>query len=391
MILGAGMAGTDKRPRRCGHGIHPRTGVPCAIAMMTVSLACLACTGRPTREATNPLVASLIFENAYPDTREALTSSVDYRLTADNFARWEQAQENLDELPESAFTSGRGTGQTAIDRAVSRLESSPLARAAVESAGLSVRDFVLETIALAQATESVQTGKSTSPTLILAENDQFVREYRSGELLAGRIELPAETNESPDLPGPADPPDSFETPEAPQPPEAPEVPDAPEVPEAPALPELRDFSDSRWNDPESARAFAVQVRMRADARAREAAEARLQRRAAQAARPAQAAQAARVARAADEKRSQREQRERELDEFREQIRQQVAATLERYRDARLRESPDGAYPWRELLNQSWAKSRNSVRQAVLRSIRESRRYLREAQPEVAMDSPRSRR
>jgi len=316
--------------------------------MMAVSLAAVACTGQ-TREATNPLVASLIFDNAYPDTREALTSSVDYRITADNFARWQQAQENLEQLPEAQIRSGRGAGRNAIDRAISRLESSPLARRAIEGAGLSVRDFVLETIALAQATESVETGKSTSPTPILADNYQFVRQYRSGNLLAERMEPPPESVE---------PPVSAEPPESAEPPDLPEPPDPPEL-----------IAQFEPNDD-----FELRVQMQSDARDREAAEERLQRRAVEAARAGQ------------------EESERALGELQERVRRQVESALERYRDSRLRERPDAAGdPWRELLTRSWAKSRKSVHQALLQSMRESRKYLRESRRDAALDSRRSRR
>jgi len=190
---------------------------------VAVSFGAAACTGQ-NREATNPLVASLIFDNASPDAREALTSSIDYRITEDNFSRWQEAQENLDQLPRAAIRSTPGPGRTAIERAIARLQSSPLARRAIESAGLSVRDFVLETIALAQATESAETGKSTSPTLILADNYRFVRQYRSGGLRA----------------------------EAPEPPEPPELPD------------------------QSAESFDMQLEMQVDIREQESAQARLQ-------------------------------------------------------------------------------------------------------------------
>ncbi len=172
-----------------------------AVAVMAVSLAVAACTGQ-TREATNPLVASLIFDNASPDAREALRTAIDYRITEDSFSRWQEAQENLDQLQRTAVRDTPGSGRTAIDRAIARLQSSPLARSAIERAGLSVRDFVLETIALAQATESAQMGKPTSATPILADNYQFVRQYRS----AG---LRAEVLEAPELPEPPEPPEPF--------------------------------------------------------------------------------------------------------------------------------------------------------------------------------------
>ncbi len=150
-----------------------------AVAAVSGSLAVAACSGR-NPEATNALVASLIFDNASSDMREALASPVDFRITDDNFARWQVAQENLDQLPRSAIGTGSGYGRTAIARAIARLQSIPSAQQAIESARLSVRGFVLETIALAQATEAAQTGKSTSPTPILVENYQFVEQYSSG-------------------------------------------------------------------------------------------------------------------------------------------------------------------------------------------------------------------
>ena len=129
---------------------------------------------------------SLIFDNASPEEREALATPVNFQLTDANFSRWEQAQSNLDNLPRSAFNSSSPapTGGNAIDRAVARLQGSPRTRRAIESAGLSVRDFVLETIALAQATEAAQTGKSTSSAPVPPGNFQFVERYRSRILRA---------------------------------------------------------------------------------------------------------------------------------------------------------------------------------------------------------------
>jgi hypothetical protein len=60
---------------------------------------------------------------------------------------------------------------------VARLESSPRAKRAIERAGLSVREFVLATIALAQATEVAQTGRSMSPVPVPPQNFQFVQRY----------------------------------------------------------------------------------------------------------------------------------------------------------------------------------------------------------------------
>jgi hypothetical protein len=237
-----------------------------AVAVAAFSFGAAACTGQ-TRETTNPLVASLIFDNASPDAREALTSPIDYRITEDNFSRWQEAQENLDQLPRSSIRSSPASGRTAVDRAVGRLQSSPPARQAIESAGISVREFVLETIALAQATESAQTGKSTSPMPILADNYQFVRQYRAGGLRA-------ESTEPPEPPEPAEPPQSPEP---------------------------------------SAESFDMQPEMQAEVREQESAEARLQVDAMNAERTAQA------------------ESEHAIRELQERMQRKIEAAQERYR------------------------------------------------------------
>ena len=156
-----------------------------AAAIVFLALAAAGCK-RPSYGASDPLAASLIFDNGSPEAREALATPVDFRLTDDNFARWAEAQSNLDDLPRSAIPSKAPSGRNAIDRAVARLESSPRARQAIETAGLSVRDFVLETVALAQAAEAAETGKSTSAEPIPPDNFQFVQRYRGRILLARR-------------------------------------------------------------------------------------------------------------------------------------------------------------------------------------------------------------
>jgi hypothetical protein len=156
-----------------------------ALALAVVAMAILGC--KPTsRGASDPLAASLIFDNGSPEAREALATTVDFLLTDDNFARWEEAQNNLEELPRTAIQSGRASGRNAVDRAVTRLESSPRARSAIERTGLSVRDFVLETIALAQASEVVETGKSTTAAPVSQDNFRFIQKYRGRVLLARR-------------------------------------------------------------------------------------------------------------------------------------------------------------------------------------------------------------
>jgi hypothetical protein len=117
--------------------------------------------------------------NASPEAREALSVPVSYELNEDNFAKWETAEQNLDRLPAAEFASARPSGGSPVDRAVARLESSPRAKRAIESAGMTVRDFVLETVALAQTVQASQTGRSTVASGVAAGNFAFVERYRS--------------------------------------------------------------------------------------------------------------------------------------------------------------------------------------------------------------------
>jgi hypothetical protein len=152
-----------------------------AILVFSVAGSCK----RENRGGAEALTASLMFGDASPDAREALAAPVNFTITDKTFAQWEKAQRNLDNLPRSAISSSAGVGSTAVDRAVNRLESSPYARTAIERTGLSVRDFVLQTIALAQAAEAAQTGKSLSGAPIPRENFQFVQRYTARALYSG--------------------------------------------------------------------------------------------------------------------------------------------------------------------------------------------------------------
>jgi hypothetical protein len=153
-------------------------------ALLVLLLLPLGGCKREPREVTEALGSSLLFDNASPEVREALASPVDFRINDDNFGRWEEAQSNLEDLPRSQLPTRSPAGGNAVDRAVARLESSPYTRTAIERTGLSVKEFVLETIALAQATEAARTGKSLSRGTIPPENFQFIQRYTSRALYA---------------------------------------------------------------------------------------------------------------------------------------------------------------------------------------------------------------
>lgn len=155
------------------HSSFRSAGAVAALIVLTVA----GCR-KASHSTTDNQVASLLFDVSSPTAREALATPVDFQLTDENYDQWERAQRFLDALPRSAFAAPPAGGGNPIDNAVATLESSPRARTAIERTGLSVRDFVLETIALAQAMEA-ESGQPASVVNVPAENVQFIQRYRS--------------------------------------------------------------------------------------------------------------------------------------------------------------------------------------------------------------------
>jgi hypothetical protein len=147
-------------------------------AMPAVVLLTLASCRKDSGRSSDNQATSLLFDATSPAAREALATPISFRLTEENYAQWEQAQRFLDALPPSALASAAGTSGNAIERAIATLEASPRGRTAIERTGLSVRDFVLETVALAQAAEA-ESGKAPGGATVPPENVQFVQRYQS--------------------------------------------------------------------------------------------------------------------------------------------------------------------------------------------------------------------
>ena len=174
---------------------HSRFRSIAAVTAATL-LALAGCKKNNTTPSGNQFT-SLLFDASSPAARKALSTQVDYRLTEANFAQWERAQRFLDALPRSALGSASGAGGNAIDRAVATLEASPRARTSIERTGLSVRDFVLETVALAQAAEA-GSGRPPAGVNVPPENVQFVQRYQSRIMLARATRARANTYDESD-------------------------------------------------------------------------------------------------------------------------------------------------------------------------------------------------
>lgn len=107
----------------------------------------------------------------------AAYEALDYTLTSDNYNKWLRAQRALDSagVDAPARLDIRRVSDEDIERVTESLEAQPQARAAIESADMSVRDFVLTTIALAQSWDAVN-GPAARVVGARPENLTFLRE-----------------------------------------------------------------------------------------------------------------------------------------------------------------------------------------------------------------------
>ncbi len=111
---------------------------------------------------------------------------VDYELTSDNYKKWLVAQERLKQNAGDADLGQpadrillTNPSAESIDGVVRELESNDRTRDAIKSAGLDVRDYVLTTLALYQASDRQDTlGISPGGVPIRASNIELASLHR---------------------------------------------------------------------------------------------------------------------------------------------------------------------------------------------------------------------
>lgn len=121
-------------------------------------------------------------DNAATLESRALRQPLEFRLTAEKFAIWQIAQDKLDALERdrpalfaaSPVESASASGEDPIDAGVARLEANPYARSMIEATGISVRDYVVTTLALAQAAQAAIPKNRNSYPHVSDENIRFV-------------------------------------------------------------------------------------------------------------------------------------------------------------------------------------------------------------------------
>lgn len=113
------------------------------------------------------------------------TFLVEEQITSEKYAKWVQAQQNLDRTATDADMISaqdrlgiRRATRGAVDSAVARLEQNERTRQAIESAGLSVRDYVITSLALSQAFVASNPERQDTVLGIPRENLELIRANR---------------------------------------------------------------------------------------------------------------------------------------------------------------------------------------------------------------------
>lgn len=145
-----------------------------------------------TADTGNPLGATAAAGGVAavtPTDAKAVTNATEYRLTEDNFGRFVAATDSLMALRKrdpstAAFLdqritdNGSGTQVTANDAGRTHLANNPAIVNALSAAGLSVKDYFVAAIAIAQAERFMGNPKAAPPTPTLGPNAEFLNAHR---------------------------------------------------------------------------------------------------------------------------------------------------------------------------------------------------------------------
>jgi hypothetical protein len=133
---------------------------------------------------------------------KSVTKATDYELTPENFAKFLAAADSVtaiegrDAATRSHLSANlEDAGSTDLDAGLKWLESSDSVSKAINSAGISVRDYFVMSIATAEASRFMSDPKSAPGTPTLAKNAEFLRSHTAdlAKLQAQREHKPVVT------------------------------------------------------------------------------------------------------------------------------------------------------------------------------------------------------
>lgn len=157
---------TVQRTHHSGMRASARVGI---ILVATLSLACGDDLDR----------TELTGGDVVQDT--ASYQGIDYDLTSDNYRRWLAANDALDSarIEPAVRLDPRSATDDDIDAAVKALEADERASSTIRGADISVRDYVLTSVALAQSWDAIDRPNRVSG--IPVENVTFLRTQDTGD------------------------------------------------------------------------------------------------------------------------------------------------------------------------------------------------------------------
>lgn len=137
---------------------------------------------------------------------KSVTKATDYKLTDDNFAHFMAAADSVVAL-EGRDSTARSylaqpiadAGSTDSDAGLKWLESNTAVSNAINSAGISARDYFVASIAIASAERFMNDPKAAPPTPTLTDNAAFLKSHGADleKLAAMRAGRPAVTTTAP--------------------------------------------------------------------------------------------------------------------------------------------------------------------------------------------------
>jgi hypothetical protein len=127
---------------------------------------------------------------------KSVSTAGKYKLTNENFHQFIAATDSVlalkmrdttvrTFLDEQVTDAGNGTQVTTSDAGLKRLENNQLVSAAITSVGMSVRDYFVAAIAIAQGDRFVGDPNAAPPSAALKDNAEFLRAH-SAELASLR-------------------------------------------------------------------------------------------------------------------------------------------------------------------------------------------------------------
>jgi hypothetical protein len=117
---------------------------------------------------------------------KSVTKAMDYELTPENFAKFLAAADSLsaiegrDPATRSHLSANlEDAGSTDVDAGLKWLESNDSVSKAINSAGISVRDYFVTSIATAAAARFIDDPKSAPATPAMSKNAELLRSHKA--------------------------------------------------------------------------------------------------------------------------------------------------------------------------------------------------------------------